>query len=117
MGFIQKMILRQNEKDLYIIIFLCCLIIFLSGCAGSKKNLRSLDNHKRLSRQKMTGSSEDSMRVYFEEFSRVDDAFYREKQVQGWSRKKKEALIAGKQYKLPALAKKNWHKKRKNIIE
>ena len=33
--------------------------------------------------------------VYYEEFQRVDEAFYREKQVQGWSRKKKEALING----------------------
>ncbi len=31
--------------------------------------------------------------VYFEEYQRIDEAFYREKQVQGWSRKKKEALI------------------------
>lgn len=31
--------------------------------------------------------------VYFEEYERIDEAFYREKQVQGWSRKKKEALI------------------------
>ena len=33
--------------------------------------------------------------VYFEEFTRVDEAFYREKQIQGWSRRKKEALING----------------------
>lgn len=33
--------------------------------------------------------------VYFEEFNRIDHAFYREKQVQGWTRKKKEALIYG----------------------
>lgn len=33
--------------------------------------------------------------VYFEEYQRIDEAFYREKQVQGWSRKKKEALIKG----------------------
>jgi len=31
--------------------------------------------------------------VYYEEYDRIDDAFYREKQVQGWGRKKKEALI------------------------
>ncbi|MDR0872874.1 MAG: GIY-YIG nuclease family protein [Prevotellaceae bacterium] len=31
--------------------------------------------------------------VYFEEFQRIDDAYYREKQIQGWNRKKKEALI------------------------
>ncbi|HPE84337.1 MAG TPA: GIY-YIG nuclease family protein [Aequorivita sp.] len=34
--------------------------------------------------------------MYFEEFHRIDEAFYREKQIQGWSRKKKEALISGK---------------------
>jgi len=33
--------------------------------------------------------------VYYEEYERIDKAFYREKQVQGWSRKKKEALITG----------------------
>ena len=33
--------------------------------------------------------------IYFEEFQRIDHAYYREKQVQGWSRKKKEALING----------------------
>ncbi|MDZ4204099.1 MAG: GIY-YIG nuclease family protein [Bacteroidales bacterium] len=33
--------------------------------------------------------------VYFEEYQRIDEAFYREKQIQGWSRKKKEALING----------------------
>ena len=33
--------------------------------------------------------------VYFEEFQRVDDAFAREKQVQGWSHAKKECLIHG----------------------
>ena len=31
--------------------------------------------------------------VYAEPFERVDDAFCREKQVQGWSRRKKRALI------------------------
>jgi putative endonuclease len=31
--------------------------------------------------------------IYFEEFEHVALAFYREKQVQGWSRAKKEALI------------------------
>lgn len=33
--------------------------------------------------------------VYYEEYDRIDEAFYREKQVQGWGRKKKEALING----------------------
>jgi len=43
--------------------------------------------------------------VYIEEFERIDEAFYREKQVQGWSRKKKEALIKGEPHKLPELSK------------
>ena len=43
--------------------------------------------------------------VYYEEYQRIDTAFYREKQIQGWSRKKKEALIYGNQYLLPEYAK------------
>ncbi len=42
--------------------------------------------------------------VYWEEYDRIDTAFYREKQIQGWSRKKKEALIAGSPDLLPNLA-------------
>jgi len=34
--------------------------------------------------------------VYVEEYNRIDHAFYREKQIQGWSRKKKQALIEGR---------------------
>ncbi|MDO6439100.1 GIY-YIG nuclease family protein [Cyclobacterium sp. 1_MG-2023] len=43
--------------------------------------------------------------IYSEEYQRIDEAYYREKQVQGWSRKKKEALINGNHKLLPALAK------------
>lgn len=43
--------------------------------------------------------------LYYEEFPRVDQAFYREKQVQGWRRKKKEALMNGAEELLPKLAK------------
>jgi putative endonuclease len=42
--------------------------------------------------------------VYYEFFEHVADAFYREKQVQGWSRKKKEALMAGETNLLHGLA-------------
>lgn len=42
--------------------------------------------------------------IYFEEYDRIDLAFYREKQVQGWSRKKNEALINGEFELLPKLA-------------
>ena len=42
--------------------------------------------------------------IYVEVFDRIDFAFYREKQIQGWSRKKKEALIRGDDNALHKLA-------------
>jgi len=42
--------------------------------------------------------------IFSEEFQRIDLAFYREKQVQGWSRKKKEALMNGHFDKLSDLS-------------
>ncbi len=42
--------------------------------------------------------------VYFEEYRSVAHAFYREKQVQGWRREKKQALIDGQYNQLPFLA-------------
>ena len=44
--------------------------------------------------------------VYYEEYSRIDEAYYREKQVQNWSHAKKLALIEGENNILPKLAKK-----------
>jgi putative endonuclease len=44
--------------------------------------------------------------VYLEEFDRIDWAYAREKQLQGWSRKKREALIQQRIDDLPALSKK-----------
>ena len=43
--------------------------------------------------------------LYSEEYDRIDDAYFREKQVQNWSRNKKLALIAGTFGKLNELAK------------
>ena len=43
--------------------------------------------------------------VYYEEFTSIEEAFIREKQIQGWSRAKKEALINNQLEKLPLLSK------------
>lgn len=43
--------------------------------------------------------------LYYEMYERIDEAFYREKQIQRWSRKKKKALINGEAHLLPELAK------------
>jgi putative endonuclease len=48
--------------------------------------------------------------VYFEEFELVADAFKREKQVQGWGRKKKEALINSRPDLLVELSKRKTKK-------
>ena len=42
--------------------------------------------------------------VWCEEFDRVEDAYAVEKQVQGWNRRKREALIARRYAELPRLA-------------
>ena len=42
--------------------------------------------------------------VYAEEFGSVVDAFAFEKRVQGWSRRKREALIQGRRNDLPELS-------------
>lgn len=52
------------------------------------------------------------MLVYAEEFNSIYKAFYREKQVQGWSREKKETLIKGQHDKLPELSKNYMQHKR-----
>ena|GEM_PF-628611 len=50
--------------------------------------------------------------VYFEEFTDVAKAFAREKQVQGWSRAKRAALIAHIGVEaLPALSRKNFDRR------
>ena len=46
--------------------------------------------------------------VYSEEFTNVGEAFAREKQVQGWGREKREALIEGRYEDLVDLSKKNF---------
>lgn len=42
--------------------------------------------------------------VYSEEFERIADAFGRERQIHGWSRAKKSALVEGRVDDLPSLA-------------
>ena len=54
--------------------------------------------------------------VYYEEFQRIDEAFYREKQVQGWSRKKKEALIEKRPEDLLLLSKNYTQYPREKIV-
>lgn len=72
---------------------------------GSTKDLeRRLWEHQNMLGANYTKKRLPVKLVYYEEYSKIDEAFYREKQVQGWSRKKKEALIDRKPELLPKLA-------------
>ncbi|WP_055076048.1 GIY-YIG nuclease family protein [Pseudanabaena sp. 'Roaring Creek'] len=63
---------------------------------GSTTDLeRRFEQHQRGEGARHTAKRLPVKLVYCEFFDRVADAFAREKQVQGWTRKKKEALIAG----------------------
>ena len=78
---------------------------------GSTKYLnRRLSQHQDGVGSKYTSGRLPVQLVYCEEYDRVSDAFYREKQVQGWTRRKREALINGSPELLPALAKKIFDK-------
>ena len=46
--------------------------------------------------------------VFAQEYDRIDDAYEREKQIQGWSRKKREAPIAEAYGWLPELSRKDF---------
>ena len=72
---------------------------------GSTKNLElRLQQHQNGEGANYTRKRLPVKLVYIEEFDRIDKAFFREKQVQGWSRRKKEALINGEHDKLPELS-------------
>lgn len=78
---------------------------------GSTKDLkRRLSQHQEGLGAKYTTRRLPVKLVYCEEYDRVDEAFYREKQVQGWRRAKREALINGQPELLPTLAKKIFDK-------
>jgi len=82
----------------------------LECCDGSYYTGSTVDLEMRIA-QHQAGEGANHTRkrlpvklVYYEEYDRIDKAFYREKQVQGWRREKKEALIKGSPELLPKMA-------------
>ena len=76
--------------------------MYILECADGSYYTGSTNNLKLRIKQHNNGEGANHTKkrlpvklVYFEEYLRIDHAFYREKQVQGWSRKKKAALING----------------------
>jgi putative endonuclease len=79
---------------------------------GSTRNLdRRFAQHQSGRGSRYTSGRLPVELVYGEEYDRIVDAYTREKQVQNWSRAKREALINGENELLPPLAKKRFEKK------
>ncbi len=86
----------------YVYILECCNGKYYTG---STKDLeRRLMEHMNGTGANFTKKFPPIRLLYIEVFSRIDHAFYREKQIQGWGRKKKEALIKGNINKLHELS-------------
>jgi len=66
--------------------------------------LRRLEEHNSRNGANYTKERLPVRLVYYEEFERIEEAFYREKQIQKWSKSKKEALINKNFDKLHLLA-------------
>lgn len=86
-----------------------CTYILL--CGDGSYYIGSTNNLELRIKQHQTGQGANHTKkrlpvklVYSEQFDRIDHAFYREKQIQGWSRKKKEALINNYTEELPTLS-------------
>jgi len=74
---------------------------------GSTTDLeRRLFEHEAGEGAKYTKCRRPVTLVYSQEFDSIAEAFYWEKQVQGWGRSKREALIRGERQLLPGLARK-----------
>lgn len=76
--------------------------MYILECSNGKYYVGSTKDLKRRIRQHQDGEGANFTSkflpvklVYFEEHKHVEEAFLREKQVQGWTRQKKEALILG----------------------
>ena len=82
---------------------------------GSTNDLvRRVNEHDQGRGARYTANRRPVRLVYAAEFTSLADAYAKEKQVQGWSRAKREALIRGDYAALPGLA----HKHRpKTLVE
>jgi putative endonuclease len=96
-------------------IMLCHMYILLCGdgsyYTGSTRNLeKRMNQHKSGEGAIHTKMHQPVELIYFEEFNRIDHAFYREKQIQRWSHEKKKALIEGRLELLKQSAKKKFNR-------
>ena len=87
-------ILRSTSNQLYI------------GQTNNLKEREKQQLHKTLKAAKFIRDGDDFKLVYTEEYFSRLEAMRREKQLKGWTRAKKEALISGNREELRRLSKK-----------
>lgn len=72
---------------------------------GSTRNLDGrMEQHHSGAGGEYTAKRQPVKLVFFQELERIDEAWQREKQIQGWGRAKRRALVEGRMTDLPALS-------------
>ena len=93
--------------------------VYILECSDQKLYVGVTNNLERRVAEHQSGENKSAFTflrrpvklVYHIEFYSIEDAILFEKQLKGWTRKKKLALINGEFEKLPALSKKSFKKK------
>ena len=80
----------------YVYILECKDGLYYTGCTAKEISKRVLE-HNQGQGANFTKTRLPVKLVYSRAYVTVDEAFQREKQIQGWSRKKKQLLIDGKE--------------------
>jgi len=94
--------IKKKEMKGYLYILECADGTYYTG---STVNLeKRVWEHENFMGANYTKKKNPVKLVYSEEYEKIEDAYYREKQIQGWSHKKKKVLIEGNENKLPELA-------------
>ncbi|HWM33377.1 MAG TPA: GIY-YIG nuclease family protein [Pseudolysinimonas sp.] len=85
--------------------------VYIVECADGSYYVGSTRDIDRRYEQHATGLGSEYTRkrlpitlVFAQEYDRIDDAYAREKQIQGWSRAKRRALIEQNYDSLPSLS-------------
>lgn len=100
----------MREYSYYVYIVRCSDGMYYTGITNNYER-RVAEHNEGKDEKSFTFSRRPVVLVHTASFEDVFEAIAWEKTVKRWSRKKKEALIAGELERLPALAKKDFSKK------
>ena len=91
----------------YVYILKCSDNTYYNGITSNLER-RIIDYQKGIHKDSFTYSRSPVTLVFFSEFTDINIAIEKEKQIKKWSQAKKEALIKGDYMALPNLAKKKF---------